>query len=191
ARDWVPPPASLFPVAQARRLASDSGTPRSSYPSAMCSALRFCLSVYFDLSPLGMVDPPSGSSAESTWSCRQNRCRSSFLSSRSYANKLSQERNPTRPRRGGIDTIRERRTAGRCAQACGILESVPAGRSDGYRVGTTHQRKALASAVIGGVHPPYEIHLPPFRNRLTMGYRPMERDPSMSRRRPLLSLGVA
>src|SRR5690606_5155990 len=43
--DLLPPPDSLFTVAQARLLASFSETPRSSYPSAICSALRFCLSV--------------------------------------------------------------------------------------------------------------------------------------------------
>src|SRR5262249_24264872 len=52
--DFLPPPDSLFTVAQARRFASFAGVPRSSYPSAMCSALRFCLSVYFDLSPLAI-----------------------------------------------------------------------------------------------------------------------------------------
>src|SRR5262249_33814479 len=56
--DLLPPPDSLLTVAQARRSASPSGTPRPSYPSAMCSAFRFCLSVYFDLSPRGMAYPP-------------------------------------------------------------------------------------------------------------------------------------
>src|ERR1700757_3931620 len=40
----LPPPVSLLTVAQARRSASFSPTPRSSYPSSMCSAWRFCLS---------------------------------------------------------------------------------------------------------------------------------------------------
>jgi hypothetical protein len=52
---FLPPPVSLFTVAQARRAASPRETPRSSYPSSMCSAWRFCLLVYDDLSPRGMV----------------------------------------------------------------------------------------------------------------------------------------
>ena len=42
---FFPPPVSLFTVAQARRSASSRPTPRSSYPSSMCSAMRFCLDV--------------------------------------------------------------------------------------------------------------------------------------------------
>ena len=42
---FLPPLSSLFTVAQARRSDSLRDTPRSSYPSSMCSALRFCLSV--------------------------------------------------------------------------------------------------------------------------------------------------
>jgi len=42
---FLPPPSSLFTVAQARRAASPPDTPRFSYPSSMCSALRFCLLV--------------------------------------------------------------------------------------------------------------------------------------------------
>src|SRR5689334_18353106 len=52
---WLPPPVSLFTVAQARRSASFSGTPRSSYPASIWRAWRFCLSVYFALSPRGMT----------------------------------------------------------------------------------------------------------------------------------------
>ena len=52
---FLPPPVSLFTVAQARRAASPRETPRSSYPSSMCSAWRFCLLVYDDLSPRGIV----------------------------------------------------------------------------------------------------------------------------------------
>src|SRR5580704_10151482 len=52
---FLPPPVSLLTVAQARRSASFSETPRDSYPSAMWSAIRPCLSVYFDLSPRGMM----------------------------------------------------------------------------------------------------------------------------------------
>jgi hypothetical protein len=55
----LPPPVLLLTVAQARRSASPSGTPRFSYPSSMCSACRFCFSVYFDLSPRGVVRSPS------------------------------------------------------------------------------------------------------------------------------------
>src|SRR5262245_15118398 len=40
---FLPPPVILFTVAQARRAASSSGTPRFSYPSLMCLAWRFCL----------------------------------------------------------------------------------------------------------------------------------------------------
>src|SRR4051812_21972816 len=36
--DFLPPPVSLLTVAQARRSASFSDTPRSSYPSSICSA---------------------------------------------------------------------------------------------------------------------------------------------------------
>jgi hypothetical protein len=42
---FLPPPVSLFTVAQARRAASPRPTPRFSYPSSMCSASRFCLLV--------------------------------------------------------------------------------------------------------------------------------------------------
>jgi hypothetical protein len=42
---FLPPLSSLFTVAQARRSASLRDTPRSSYPSSMCSARRFCLLV--------------------------------------------------------------------------------------------------------------------------------------------------
>ena len=40
---FLPPPVSLFTVAQARRSASFRDTPRFSYPSSICSAWRFCL----------------------------------------------------------------------------------------------------------------------------------------------------
>ncbi|WP_437570610.1 hypothetical protein [Sorangium sp. So ce542] len=43
--DFFPPPVILLTVAQARRSASPSDKPRFSYPSSMCSACRFCLSV--------------------------------------------------------------------------------------------------------------------------------------------------
>src|SRR5690606_39226403 len=43
--DFLPPPSSLLTVAQARRSASSLPTPFSRYPSSICSALRFCLSV--------------------------------------------------------------------------------------------------------------------------------------------------
>src|SRR5438445_11902016 len=52
---FSPPPCTLFTVAHARRSASSSGSPRSSYPSSMCSAWRFCLSVYRRLSPRGIL----------------------------------------------------------------------------------------------------------------------------------------
>jgi hypothetical protein len=52
--DFLPPPSSLLTVAQARRSASSFFTPRFSYPFSISSALRFCLSVYADLSPRGM-----------------------------------------------------------------------------------------------------------------------------------------
>jgi hypothetical protein len=39
------PPVSLFTVAHALRPASRRPTPRFSYPSSMCSAMRFCLEV--------------------------------------------------------------------------------------------------------------------------------------------------
>jgi hypothetical protein len=42
---FFPPPVSLFTVAHARRSASRRDTPRSSYPSSMCRACRFCLFV--------------------------------------------------------------------------------------------------------------------------------------------------
>jgi hypothetical protein len=41
----LPPWVSLLTVAQARRAASFEDVPRFSYPSSMCSARRFCLSV--------------------------------------------------------------------------------------------------------------------------------------------------
>src|SRR5690606_15492781 len=50
-----PLPDILFTVAQARASASSSDTQRSSQLSSMCSAWRFCLSEYADLSPRGMV----------------------------------------------------------------------------------------------------------------------------------------
>src|SRR5438067_616954 len=53
---FSPPPWTLLTVAHARRSASPSGTPCSSYPSSMCSAWRFCLSVYLTLLPRGMED---------------------------------------------------------------------------------------------------------------------------------------
>ena len=52
---FFPPPVSLFTVAQARRSASRRETPRFSYPSSICSAWRFCLLVYEDLSPRGII----------------------------------------------------------------------------------------------------------------------------------------
>jgi hypothetical protein len=39
---FLPPPVSLLTVAQARALAVRLPTPRFSYPSSMCSAMRFC-----------------------------------------------------------------------------------------------------------------------------------------------------
>ena len=42
---FLPPPVSLFTVAQARRSASFRDVPRFSYPSSICSAWRFCLLV--------------------------------------------------------------------------------------------------------------------------------------------------
>jgi hypothetical protein len=56
---FLPPPVILLTVAQARRSASFSGTPRFSYPSSMCSAWRFCFSEYAVFSPLGMIQPSS------------------------------------------------------------------------------------------------------------------------------------
>src|ERR1041384_6349375 len=56
--DFLLPPDSLLTVAQARLFASFFETPLSSYPSSMCSALRFCLSVYFPLSPCGIDYSP-------------------------------------------------------------------------------------------------------------------------------------
>src|SRR4051812_46344482 len=47
---FLPPPVSLLTVAHARCSATFFGVPRFSYPSSMCSACRFCLSVYADLS---------------------------------------------------------------------------------------------------------------------------------------------
>jgi hypothetical protein len=40
---FFPPPLDLFTVAQARASAVFFETPRFSYPSSMCFALRFCL----------------------------------------------------------------------------------------------------------------------------------------------------
>jgi hypothetical protein len=51
---FLPPPDILLTVAQARRSASLSPTPRSLYPFSMCSAWRSCFPVYFVFSPLGM-----------------------------------------------------------------------------------------------------------------------------------------
>jgi hypothetical protein len=51
----LPPPSCLFTVAQAMRSAVPSLAPRSRSLSSMCSAWRFCLSVYADLSPRGMT----------------------------------------------------------------------------------------------------------------------------------------
>jgi hypothetical protein len=56
---FFPPPSCLLTVAHARRSASLSDTPRFSYPSSICSALRFCFAVYFDLSPCGISGLPS------------------------------------------------------------------------------------------------------------------------------------
>jgi hypothetical protein len=56
---FLPPPVSLFTVAQARRSASPRETPRFSYPSSICSAWRFCLLVYEDLSPRGIIEASS------------------------------------------------------------------------------------------------------------------------------------
>ena len=50
-----PPPSCLFTVAQAMRSAVPSLAPRSRSLSSMCSAWRFCFSVYADLSPRGMT----------------------------------------------------------------------------------------------------------------------------------------
>jgi hypothetical protein len=43
--DFLPPPDSLFTVAHARAFATLFDTPRFEYPSAMCSAFRFCFPV--------------------------------------------------------------------------------------------------------------------------------------------------
>jgi len=51
----LPPPSCLFTVAQAMRSAVPSLAPRSRSLSSMCSAWRFCFSVYADLSPRGMT----------------------------------------------------------------------------------------------------------------------------------------
>jgi hypothetical protein len=51
---FLPPPDILLTVAQARRSASFSPTPRSLYPFSMRSAWRSCFPVYFVFSPLGM-----------------------------------------------------------------------------------------------------------------------------------------
>ena len=63
---FLPPPVSLFTVAQARRSASPVETPRSSYPSSICRACRFCFDVYEDLSPRAMIVLPVAG-------CRQHR----------------------------------------------------------------------------------------------------------------------
>jgi len=42
---FLPPPVSLLTVAHARASAVRLPTPRFSYPSSMCSAMRFCLGV--------------------------------------------------------------------------------------------------------------------------------------------------
>jgi len=55
---FFPPPDCLFTVAQARLSASLADAPLFLYPSSIFSAWRFCLSVYFDLSPLGMLISP-------------------------------------------------------------------------------------------------------------------------------------
>jgi hypothetical protein len=60
-----PLPPILFTVAQALFSASGSDPPCSSYPCSMCSACRFCFSVYFDLSPLGMSSPHNDGCAAS------------------------------------------------------------------------------------------------------------------------------
>ena len=52
---FSPPPCALFTVDQARRAAVLALMPRRSYPSSICSAWRFCFSVYCDLSPRGMI----------------------------------------------------------------------------------------------------------------------------------------
>ena len=52
---FLPPPETLFSVAQARRSASFFPTPFFSYPSSICLTWRFCLSVYDDLSPCGIM----------------------------------------------------------------------------------------------------------------------------------------
>jgi hypothetical protein len=51
---FFPPPDILLTVAQARRSASFSPTPRSLYPLSMSSAWRSCFLVYLVFSPLGM-----------------------------------------------------------------------------------------------------------------------------------------
>src|SRR5262245_60967036 len=60
---FSPPPDSLLTVAQARRFASLLLVSRFSQPSAMCSASRFCLPLYFDLLPRA-VEILLGSSTE-------------------------------------------------------------------------------------------------------------------------------
>lgn len=52
---FFPPPVCLLTVAQARRFASPSDVPLCSYPSSISFAIRFCLSVYLDLSPRAMT----------------------------------------------------------------------------------------------------------------------------------------
>src|SRR5437868_8019300 len=42
---FLPPPEALLTVPHARRSASFFDVPRFSYPSSMCSALRFCFDV--------------------------------------------------------------------------------------------------------------------------------------------------
>src|SRR5262245_20694513 len=57
-----------------------------------------------------------------------------------------------------------------------ILESVLSGRSDGCRVGATHQGKTPAIWVIGGFHPPYKTRFRPFWNRLLLALHPQGLD---------------
>jgi hypothetical protein len=52
---FLPPPDILLTVAQARRSASFSPTPRSLYPFSISSAWRSCFLVYLVFSPLGMI----------------------------------------------------------------------------------------------------------------------------------------
>ena len=62
-----------------------------------------------------------------------------------------------------------------------LEESVPEGRSDGRRVGRTHQRKTLLELVIGGFRPPHEIT-----------FRPnVDETPKAARRRHNIAWGVS